>query len=179
MPGPTPDSPFHDRTPAATAPPGENAPSPLPAAIKAAQMNAAPLKQALLNQGALKQAALNQPPPPQAPLNPPALSQAPPKPPQAPVHTAALAEHAARLAFSMRLPGWAETPPAGALASLAAAMALRLTLHVEGGIGFDTAAVLQESPPGQNPEPTPEELIQALARLLRSQEDGPDRFWFG
>ncbi|WBV43927.1 hypothetical protein [Pseudoroseomonas cervicalis] len=90
---------------------------------------------------------------------------------------AALAEQAAQLSFSTTLPGWDETPPQAELASLAAALALHLSLQPESCIGFDTAAVLD--PTADMPEPSREALAEALARLLRSPSEAADRLWFG
>ncbi|MDQ1080186.1 hypothetical protein [Pseudoroseomonas cervicalis] len=90
---------------------------------------------------------------------------------------AALAEQAAQLAFNATLPGWDETPPQAELASLAAALALHLSLQPEACIGFDAAAVLD--PTEDAPEPSREELAQALGRLLRSPAEAADRLWFG
>jgi hypothetical protein len=81
----------------------------------------------------------------------------------------AWADHAASLAFSMRLPGWPEAPEPGALVSLAATVALRLSLGSGGGIGFDTSGLLDDEPPAAagSGEPAP--------------RPGPagERFWFG
>ncbi|WP_159996080.1 hypothetical protein [Roseomonas sp. 18066] len=77
-------------------------------------------------------------------------------------------DHAASLAFSMRLPGWPETPEPNALLSLASTMALRLSLHGTGGIGFDTSAILGDDDPPAEPDPAPE-----------PRPPGNGRFWFG
>ncbi|WP_419896207.1 hypothetical protein [Roseomonas sp. USHLN139] len=79
----------------------------------------------------------------------------------------AWADHAASLAFSMRLPGWPEAPEPNALLSLAATMALRLSLHGTGGIGFDTSAILSEDEPSAGTVPG------------EPRPPGGERFWFG
>ncbi|ONG47117.1 hypothetical protein BKE38_24455 [Pseudoroseomonas deserti] len=79
----------------------------------------------------------------------------------------AWADHAASLAFSMRLPGWPDAPEPNALLSLASTMALRLSLHGTGGIGFDTSAILGDDDPPAEPAPT------------EPRGPGGERFWFG
>ncbi|MFC4167572.1 hypothetical protein [Teichococcus aestuarii] len=83
-----------------------------------------------------------------------------------------LAEHAARLAFSMRLPGWQEVPQTqAAMRVLAHALALRLSLRPDLSLGLDTDR-LQATAPESSAE-----VEAALARA--SQAAVPDRFWFG
>ena len=117
-----------------------------------------------------------------APIPPPA--PAPPSPvPPSPAEgalpawsaaPAALAAQAAQLAFNATLPAWDETPPRAELAALAAGLALHLSLQPDARIGFDAAAVLDEDAP----EPSREEVAQALSRLLRGPSDTTDRLWY-
>lgn len=84
-----------------------------------------------------------------------------------------LAAHAARLAFSMRLPGWQEVPQTqAAMQVLAHALALRLSLRPDLSLGLDTGRLQATAP-----EPSAAEVEAALARATHTTV--PDRFWFG